>query len=239
MKISIFDLVFVGLFNIFLVVLLPERSLAQHRVEVHDTAEVDEIQSKEDDGSGKPPVGREAVRRHFVNETREEKTSGAYAVRNDHYLAIHVGGYLGSDEWKWGSVDHGTDVGQMTAGVTYRMGEWTNSMDLLFRGDFNSYNLVDGKALKLSLMPMISFPDATSRFPLYFAGGLGLGVYFQEIASYSQLSLDYQLVMGARVLNVIGSTGFFGEFGLKDHLNLLSAGQFNGTFLALGAVFAF
>ena len=55
----------------------------------------------------------------------------------------------------------------------------------------------------------------------------------------SFLAVQYQLVAGARLFNVVGQTGFFIESGLKNHINLLSDGQFNGYFLTVGTIFTF
>jgi hypothetical protein len=53
------------------------------------------------------------------------------------------------------------------------------------------------------------------------------------------LSFDYQLIAGVRFTNLSGRFGLFFEYGLKNHLHLLSDGQVNGTFLSGGAVFSF
>lgn len=78
-----------------------------------------------------------------------------------------------------------------------------------------------------------------SGFPLYFGGGAGVGVFFKQLRDESSLSLDYQLVMGLRLLRLIGETGLVLETGMKNHVHLLSDGQYNGVFLTLGAAFNF
>jgi hypothetical protein len=61
----------------------------------------------------------------------------------------------------------------------------------------------------------------------------------KQIADESILALDYSLVAGARFLNVIDTMGFMIETGLKNHIHLLSDGQFNGVFVNVGTVFTF
>jgi hypothetical protein len=99
--------------------------------------------------------------------------------------------------------------------------------------------LAEGEVTKFSIMPIITFPDASSRFPLYFGVGLGLGVFGNQIPGESTLALDYSLIAGARFFNLWGQTGLFVEGGIKNHLHLLSDGQFNGTFISSGLVFTF
>jgi hypothetical protein len=86
---------------------------------------------------------------------------------------------------------------------------------------------------------MIFFPDANSRFPLYFGGGAGLGVFFKQLENESALSFDYQLVAGARFFDLIDNFGLMIETGMKNHILLFSDGQFNGVFLTVGGVFNF
>jgi hypothetical protein len=119
------------------------------------------------------------------------------------------------------------------------MGEWQHSMDFALRLDYSAFGLDDGTAGKLSFLPMITFPDASSRFPLYLGGGIGVGIFTKQIDKESALSLDYELVLGARFFEVFANTGFFVEAGVKNSLFLLTDGQFNGTFVAVGPVFTF
>jgi len=200
-----------------------------------------------------PRVGRRAAAKYFEKRDpdseepqpkQEETHSSASGLNgpNDHYLAIHFGKMMSSVAYDWGNDAKQTNVGDWTAGVTYRMGEWKNSMDLNLRVDFISYKIDangETKPLKMSLLPLITFPDATSRFPLYFGFGIGPGVFFRQADNEATLSLDYQLIAGARFFDVVDSTGFFIETGLKNHLQLWNSGQFNGTFLSAGAVFTF
>ena len=124
-------------------------------------------------------------------------------------------------------------------GLTYRLGEWVNSMDLNFRVDFTEYSLLEGSASKLSFLPMITFPDVASKFPLYFGVGAGLGVFMHQLDGESSVAFEYQVIGGLRFFNVLPNTGFFLEGGLKNHILLLTDGQFNGPFVALGSVFLF
>lgn len=83
------------------------------------------------------------------------------------------------------------------------------------------------------------FPDASSKFPLYFGVGAGLGVFVKQLSGESAMSLDYQVLAGARFFDLFNNAGFFLEAGLKNHMHMLSDGQFNGTFVAAGSVFTF
>lgn len=162
-----------------------------------------------------------------------------------HYLAIHIGTFFSDQSYNWGEHDiksdggFGSGPGKFNGGVTYRMGEWVNSMDLSVRVEYTSYAFGESSARKLSFSPMITFPDAASRFPLYFGAGAGLGLFLQQVRSRSPLSLDWQVVLGVRFLDVFQNVGFMVESGIKNHAMLFSDGQYNGVFLNVGTVFAF
>lgn len=192
------------------------------------------------------PVGRKAAQKymgsHNSPENSEERSreTGSQLGQDDHYLAIHLGGFISDKAYNWGAFDNETDVGDATVGLTYRVGEWRNSMDLAVRVDYQGYGLKGGGSpSKISFLPVITFPDSSSRFPLYFGIGIGLGIFTHNVHDESALSIDYQIVGGARFFEVIGNTGFFIEAGLKNHFMILSDGQFNGTFVAAGPVFTF
>lgn len=184
-----------------------------------------------------PEVGRAAAAKYF--QKRAPSQENATMGPEDHYLALHVGAYTSSQAYEWGRHGKEENVGGTDVGVTYRVGEWQNSMDLNVRIEFEEYKVADEKPTKLSFMPLITFPDASSKFPLYFGAGAGLGVFMNQIKEESSLSLDYQVVAGARFFNVFENTGFFIESGLKNHLLITSSGQLNGVFVAAGALFTF
>ncbi len=185
-----------------------------------------------------PKVGRKAAQKYMGQATEEETRGPASVTKEAHYLAVHIGTYVGDDSYKWGS-EHESNIGKLNLGVTYRIGEWANAADLDFRADFSTFNLNEGSATKLSFLPVIIFPDASSHFPLYFGAGVGPGFFLKQISGQSAISLDYQLFLGARFFNVLDNTGFFVEAGVKNHFHLLSNGQFNGSFIATGALFTF
>lgn len=227
---------------LFVALTIPSQNAHSESTQGHEDVPKSEVAS-----STSHEVGRKAATKYMGTHGKKagnEKANGhpnrsVASTGGQHYLALHAGGYLSDTAYKWGESDSVSNIGKANLGVTYRVGEWVNSMDLSFRVDFSTFKLAEGSASKLSFLPVVTFPDASSRFPLYFGGGLGAGVFVSQVAQESSISFDYQLIAGARFFDVIGSTGFFVEGGLKNHLFLLSDGQFNGTFAAVGTVFSF
>lgn len=187
------------------------------------------------------PTGKGAAQKFFNKKSGDSnESSSSYSGDDDHFMMIGLGAFVNSKSYKWGPGGGGDDNGEFTAGVTYRFGEWVNSMDFLVRMEYQTFDLdADKDPKKLSIVPTIIFPDARSGFPVYFGGGLGVGVFFSQLDDESNLSLDYQLFIGGRMLNVFNSVGFFAEIGIKNHIHLLSSGQFDGVFFTIGSVFTF
>jgi hypothetical protein len=239
-------------FRIILVVLTlafaPMISLAQ-AVDVTDqTAVEDGTEAATPPATARPETGTRAAQKYFRARTAQNKDTAPAAARPSrgptegasapHYLALNFGSFFSEDTYKWGK-GRRDDPGQLTMGVTYKLGEWANSADFVFKSDITTYGLTEGRAVKFSLIPAIIFPEAGSQFPLYFGIGAGLGVFFKQIEDESSLSFDYTLIAGARFFDIWEGGGLLVETGMKNHILLLSDGQFNGVYFAVGAVFQF
>lgn len=182
-------------------------------------------------------TGSKAAAKYFQKSTDSTSTSSSGPAL--HYLSVYVGNHLSSDSYLWGSPGE-SENGKFIGGLSYRFDEWVNSGDKLVKVDFASYEFIGGaKATKMSVLYAISFPDASSKFPFYFGGGLGPGVFFKQLPGESSVSFDYQLFLGLRFMNIFQSVGLFVEAGFRNHVMILSDGQFNGSYLTTGAVFTF
>ncbi|MCB0394017.1 MAG: hypothetical protein KDD25_05630 [Bdellovibrionales bacterium] len=210
------------------------------QIEVKDPEEVRPLPQVK--GVGAPDTGKPAADKYIENTPRASSAPTNYSSGSrDHYMAVHLGYGIDSTAYEWGDKAKVDDPARLEGGVTYRIGEWINSMDLLFRAELMSFKLYEDeeKPVKLSVMPIVTFPDSNSRFPLYFGAGLGLGVFFKQLEEESALSIDLQLLAGVRFFEVFENTGFFIETGLKNHLHLLSDGQLNAVYFSGGAIFTF
>ncbi len=214
------------------------------RVEIQDNPETIVVQpeNRSENERGlrqRPPqTGKKAAQEYFIKEKSVQ--SGHTSMNSDdHYLMIGVGAFFKSENYNWGNPD-ASNPGRLNLDVTYRFGEWVNSMDFLIRLDYAIFDLdAEKKPKKLSFLPMITFPDAGSKFPLYFGVGAGLGVFFSQLRDESAISFDYQLILGVRFFNVVNSMGLYAETGMKNHILLLSGGQFNGFYANIGTVHTF
>lgn len=207
-------------------------------------------QRTEVDDKGRPvstpreiPTGKKAADEYMVKEVEGPVNDGGSASgfrggSDAHYLALHIGPYVDSQVHNWG-VKSKDNEGTFTTAVTYRMGEWVNSTDFLVRLAWQSVEINNEDTSKISILPIIAFPDARAKFPLYFGAGIGLGVFLDQVDDESSLSLDYTILLGTRFFNVFDTVGLMLEVGIDNHIFLTSKGQFSGTYVALGTVFEF
>lgn len=177
-------------------------------------------------------VGRKAAQKYFTTDANSKSSFGT------NVLMIHLGKFTNSVAYSWGANSPLTDSGAAVYGVTYLFEQW-HGFDTNLRIDFHEFVIENQKVMKMSVAPIWTFPRVDTQFPLYFGLGGGLGVFFQQVTGRSYLSFDYQLLMGVRFLNMIQNFGVFLEVGMKNHLHLLSTGQFNGTAVSIGGVFNF
>lgn len=197
-------------------------------------------------GQGAPLVGKKAAAKYF-----QAKGDNSYEVSqprypssiesltsDDHFMALGVSTYTSSKAYNWG-INNEQDVAKTGLDMTYRLTQEYALFDEVIRVSYNSYSPAGQNASKMSFLYGMTFPDATSRFPLYFGAVLGPGIFFNQLDGESTVSLDYQMFLGLRLFNLFEKTGFFVEGGIKNHLQLTSDGQLNGTYISAGAIFTF
>ncbi len=196
-------------------------------------------------------VGRTAAARYFQREKLAQNRSSAsedYEAPSressvnhlkDHFMSLGFGNFSEGTAYNWGQNGKESKTGKWGADLMYRFSEQEYLFDEAFRISYAQYEPALQEASKLSLLYAITFPEATSKFPLYFGAAAGLGVFIKQLENESLISIDYQLYLGLRAFNLFDSVGIYIEGGMRNHLHLTSDGQFNGTFLSLGTIFNF
>lgn len=179
------------------------------------------------------------VRRPKAPAPKQRAVSNV-SSQTDHYMMVGAGTFASSDSYNWG---HGLSdpkkSGKWGADVTYRISQDEYLFDQALKLSFNQYEVDQTTVNKLGVLYSLTFPEAETRFPLYFGVAAGPGFFLKQIDKESVLTLDYQLFFGIRVFDVFENTGIYVEGGLKNHIHILTDGQFNGSFLTVGAVFLF
>jgi hypothetical protein len=198
-----------------------------------------------------PKVGKKAAAKYFQAQSgsAEGQDQPSFQPRHpssveplsteDRYLALGLSQYLSTDSYNWGSSTKEEGVGKWGLDMTYRISQSSNLLDQAVRISYTEFEPAGKRATKMSFMYALTLPDAGSQFPLYFGFAVGPGIFFKQLPDESPLALDYQMFAGLRLFNVFEKTGFYVEGGLKNHLQLTSDGQVNGTYFSAGAIFTF
>lgn len=185
------------------------------------------------------PTVRSEERTNKGSERLQRSTSSVYSTPGTHYMTLGGGSFIESKAYKWGKFhEKSKDVGKMSLDVSYRLSQDDYLFDQLLRLNYSKYSFSKNIS-KVGFLYAVSFPEASTRFPLYFGFAVGPGVFLSQLEDESVLSLDYQMYTGLRLFNLAGQVGLYIEGGIKNHFLLLSDGQFNGTYIAAGAVFDF
>lgn len=196
-----------------------------------------------------PKVGKAAAAKYFLKNTdaqskntrytaSEETEGGASSYAFERYLAFGLSIFTKSEAYNWGSNNKEQNIGKLGLDMTYTLSQ-SNYVDYALRVSYTEYVPLNQKANKMSFMYAATLPDASSKFPLYFGAAAGPGIFFTQLSNESSLTLDYQLFLGLRIFNLFDNTGFYLEGGMKNHLQLTSDGQLNGTYLSAGGIFTF
>lgn len=153
---------------------------------------------------------------------------------------IHMSGFLNSSSNKWGSEGKGEDMGRFNFGLTHFRGpsEWIG--DVAIRTELTTYRVNGRQPVKLAALPMLFYPEWTDEFPIYFGVGLGLGIMFNSPKNESAFTFEYQASLGFKFDKIFSPSegwGFFLEGGIKNHLNILSRGEFDSEYIAAGVSF--
>jgi hypothetical protein len=192
-----------------------------------------------------PKVGKAAAAKYFQKNPDDVSSKGSRNMASDsgisseeRYMTVGLSLFTKSETFNWGTINKEEDAGKYGFDMQYRLDQ-TNYVDYSLKVAYTEYVVQSQRASKMSFMYAATLPDAGSKFPLYFGASAGPGVFFTQLKDESSITLDYQLYLGLRIFNLFGSTGFYVEGGMKNHLQLTSDGQLNGTYISAGAVFTF
>ena len=112
--------------------------------------------------------------------------------------------------------------------------------DLHLKVSMFSSQMPTQKATLLEVTPFISIPEIQTTFPFYIGMGLGVGFYPRYlIQKLPSASINTQLFVGLRFLEIYYNLGFFTELNLKIHYPLSEMKVYLSTISQWGFIFRF
>lgn len=186
-------------------------------------------------GGGKSATGRAAAARYFEPGLQPLPTlqSSSKSIKAPRTLKIKFGRLLGAkgSDWLEGDVQ----------GWSAEIAGWGRGrgQDWLARGfalGFQSYFTDYEKVSKVSLLRVYRFPFQPD-FPVYLNLALGPGIFIEQEADESVLSLDGDASLGVQLQGARGQ--FFVEGSYKKHWLVLSRGQLSSWSVTTGVSYLF
>ena len=188
-------------------------------------------------GSHTPIWGNNYKKAQNYFKGRQIHEEEATLSRGSHMMSLYYAPFLENRTYAWGK--KGQTHLHHSLGFTYLIQASPSLWDFNLRSEMSFYRVENKKISKLSIFPLLTLPEVATAFPIYFGLGVGPGFFFEQIGEESYLSLDYQILVGLRWINLWPRIGFFLEYGLKNSIHLLDDGQVNATFVSLGGIFIF
>lgn len=178
----------------------------------------------------------------FHASATEKEANSYFQQRATNFNQRHLNFYFYNSikdrSYSW-AVDKQNQLLDWNAGISYKWDNFGNFGDAIFKIKFSSFKIDKKSVFKNSLLLGVSFPDIDSGFPFYFGVGLGGSLFFNQVYSESIISVDYQTYVGLRFINIYQNLGSFIEWGLDNHFFLLSSGQYDNIYFAVGLSFVF
>jgi hypothetical protein len=146
-------------------------------------------------------------------------------------LALSVGTLISSQSYQW---DGKNKEGWSVEGSYLRQGE---NISQGFHLEYQKFNDSFAEELsKVSFLISFTFPARVS-FPVYIAVAAGPGYFIKQRKDESEFSLDYKAFLGLRLNQ--SQSQYFVQSGVKNHVHVLSDGQFIGWFVSSGVAYKF
>ena len=125
-------------------------------------------------------------------------------------------------------------------GFSQRVKEFSTIGDLNLRIELHSVKLESQRSLRISVAPHFTLPDIRSGFPIYVGLGGGFGLFPRHILKKQPaLSLNVQMLIGMRFIDVYKNVGLMVELNLKMHTPFQDMKLYMELLTNAGLVFSF
>ena len=180
-------------------------------------------------------TGRDAAMKYFRGKkSSRSRTRGPQSaeVPGRQLLGVAVGNLLSSKNYHWMEND---DVGGWNLELAYTRSDqgWFARRYSL---ELQQFSANEARLSKLSFLFTFLFPRRL-EFPVYIGFAAGPGYFIKQRRNESEFSIDYKAFLGLRLNDP--NSQYFLQSGVKNHVHVLSDGQFIGWYISSGVAYKF
>ena len=201
-------------------------SLASYAEEDLDITVPEEEVSEEEQGY------KYAIKNFFSK--RKEKLSAYADYTHIFYLSVGGAFFRESTEKKYSFLSNSL--------LSYRqkLKEIFSAGDISLQLSLGSAFLEQQRATYIEISSQISIPAQRITFPMYFGGGLGMGMYpYYVLRSKPSLFLSSEIFAGIQFFDVYENLGFYMETSFRYSLPLKELNVYLETLVKAGIIFRF
>ena len=180
-------------------------------------------------------TGKKAAMKYFTKKPASTSTfkapRGPASTSYAQLFSLSAGALVNGKSYQW--LDD--ELGGWNLQLSYRRAT-TGWLAQAFHLEFQKFTTLEEEFSKVSFLLNFVFPRSIS-FPVYIGAGAGPGFFLNQYNNESLWTMDYKGYIGLR-LNQDHSQ-FILESGVKNHVHMLSDGQFIGWFVSSGVAYKF
>ena len=190
------------------------------------------------DSSQAAQTGKQAAMKYFTAKRRPADAPSTVSSRagskkggGDELLALSVGTLVNGEGYQWAECDF--------SGWGVELFYQKPSTGTFLKGyhlELQNFSVGEQEFSKVSFLLSFSFPQSLS-FPVYIGVAAGPGMFLQQQEGESEFAFDYKGYFGLRFDEA--NSQYFLQTGVKNHIHMLSDGQFIGWFVSSGVAYKF
>lgn len=180
-------------------------------------------------------TGKSAAMKYFTPKAKKQQTTrgpaAAHASGGSRLLSISMGSLISSKSYQW----EGDDFLGWNIEAAY-LSEGDGWFGQGIQLEMQKFAVGEQELAKVALLFSLTFPRRLS-FPVYLGVAAGPGFFLKQTEDESDLTFDYKAYVGLRLNQPRAQ--YFLQSGVKNHLHVLSDGQFIGWFVSSGVAYKF
>jgi len=178
-------------------------------------------------------TGKSAAMKYFTKNSKRQSATQAPSVPSGsgNLLGVAVGSLVSSKSYQW----MGDDFTGWNIEAFYQRAT-SGYFGQGFHLEFQKFTSEEQDLSKISFLFSFTFPRRIS-FPVYLGVAGGPGFFLKQQEGESDFSFDYKAYLGLRLTEK--NSQYFLQSGVKNHVSVLSDGQFVGWFVSSGVAYKF